>query len=158
MENWRKKPRVLIIDDDDDFVSDMTIMLSSEFEITSAGSTLEARDRWAKYPPKCVLLDLHLPRHFGDDPQTEGLSFIDHISNDPAMRSAVGVPVIAVTSGAGTAPAGKVQELGIAAVYRKPPDLKRLKTAIWHLIASREETFSGPANVWPPIDDSEVTD
>ena len=148
----------MIIDDDDDFVSDMTIMLSSEFEITSAGSTLEARDCWAQHPPKCVLLDLHLPRHFGDDPQTEGLSFIDHISNDPAMRSAVGVPIIAVTSGADTAPVRRVQELGIAAVYQKPPDLKRLKTAIWHLIAGREETFSGSANVRPPVDDSEVTD
>ena len=134
-----QKPRILVVDDDPDFISDMTALLSSEFEVTSAANTVEARDSWKNKPPKCVLLDMNLPHYFADNPMYEGLAFLSHIKSQSSLFNADEIPVIAVTAGVVENYLKSVKQLGIAGIYNKPFDMKKLKTCIWSLIGERGE-------------------
>ena len=134
-----QKPRILVVDDDPDFVSDMTAFLSSEFDVTSAANTVEARDSWQKMPPRCVLLDMHMPNHFGKHPDSEGLAFLSHVKSQPSAFDSDKVPVIIVTAGLENDGIKFAQQLGISTIYNKPFDIKKLKTSIWSLIGKRGE-------------------
>ena len=132
------KPRILIVDDDPDFISDITILLSSEFEIASAQDTVQAGDSWKKSPPECILLDLQMPKYYASDSRSEGLSFIAHLRKQPEGFKIGQVPVIVVTSSAGKAHIARAHQLGISNIYSKPFDIKKLVTTIWSLIESRK--------------------
>lgn len=136
MTSVPRKPRILIVDDDPDFVSDMTVFLSPEFEITSAQNTVQASDSWKRLPPECVLLDLQMPKYFANDSRYEGLSFIAHIKNETADYKNNQIPIIIVTSGAARAHIALALRLGISDIYNKPINVKQLKTTIWSLIES----------------------
>ncbi|MCP4568785.1 MAG: response regulator [FCB group bacterium] len=130
----RNKPRLLIIDDDTDFISDLSIMLSTEFEIFSAATTPEACDRWMECRPNCVLLDLQLPEYFGDNPNTEGIAFLSHMKSDPPRPPIVNTPVVVISAHADENTDRMVSSLGVKNIYRKPPDLGQLKETIRKLI------------------------
>jgi len=142
MGKWSEKPRVLIIDDDDDFVSDLKVLLSSEFEVNSATGTLQASEILEEFNPDCVLLDLNMPVYFGDNPNNEGLSFLRYIRNEAALRSVSKVPVIILTARQKMDYLAETNEYGIGSLYNKPPDIKRLKTSIWSLISESNEKVS----------------
>lgn len=131
-----KKPRILIVDDDTDFISDMTIMLSPEFEVFSTVSTADAEEKWMECRPDCVLLDLQLPEHYGDNPDTEGFAFISHLRKKPATLTINKTPVIVVSAHANKAADQLAAELGIESIYRKPANIGKLKTTIWKSISN----------------------
>lgn len=143
MTSVPRKPRILIVDDDPDFVSDMTVFLSPEFEITSAQNAVQANDSWKRLPPECVLLDLEMPKYFANDSRYEGLSFIAHIKSETDDYKTKHIPVIVVTSGAGQAHIALALRLGISDIYNKPINVKHLKTTIWSLIESGRGAKSG---------------
>ena len=62
-----RKRRILIIDDDEEFLSDLTILLSEYFQIEVASGTQEAMDKMRQELPDCLLLDVEMPPYFGDD-------------------------------------------------------------------------------------------
>lgn len=134
-DGCRNKPRLLIIDDDTDFISDLSIMLSTEFEIYSAATTLEACDRWMECRPNCVLLDLQLPEYFGDNPDTEGIAFLSHMKSDPPRPPVINTPVVVISAHADENTDRMVSALGVKNIYRKPPDLKQLQETIRKLIS-----------------------
>ena len=131
----QNKPRILIIDDDTDFISDLSIMLSAEFEIFSAATTSEAYDRWNECRPNCVLLDLQLPENFGDNPETEGIAFLSHMKSDPPRPSIIDTPVVIVSAHADENTNRMALSLGVNNVYRKPLNVGQLKATIRELIA-----------------------
>lgn len=134
MRNWREKPRILVVDDDDEFISDLKILLSSEFEVCGATGTQRAREMLDDYRPDCLLLDLKMPVYFGDKPDDEGLSFLKHIRTDDTLQSVAKIPVIVLTARRELHSIEQAKEFGIASLYRKPPDINRLKTSIWNLV------------------------
>lgn len=142
MQRWREKPRILIVDDDDEFISDLKILLSSEFEVDGATGTLQACEMLEEYRPDCLLLDLNMPVYFGENPDDEGLSFLRHIRNEKALRSVSKIPVIILTARQKADYLTAANEYGIATLYNKPPDIKRLKTSIWSLITESNGKLS----------------
>ena len=142
VSNWREKPRILIVDDDDEFISDLKILLSSEFEVNGATGTLQACEMLEEYRPDCLLLDLNMPIFFGQNPDEEGLSFLRHIRKETALRSISKVPVIILTARQKMDYLTAINEYGIATLYNKPPDIKRLKTSIWSLISENNGELS----------------
>ncbi len=134
MKDWLEKPRVLIVDDDTEFISDLKVLLSSEFEILAASGTRRAMEILSERQPDCLLLDLNMPEYFGKDPKDEGLSFLKYLREDADPRMAARLPVIVLTARQGENPIENAGEYGIAGLYRKPPDIKHLKTAIWKLV------------------------
>lgn len=135
MNNWQRKPRVLIVDDDDEFMADLKILLSSEFEISTAMGTRRASELLARHRFDCLLLDLHMPGYFGNDPAMEGLSFLGHIRGDTDLNATEQIPVIILTAYAGPDSMAAAERYGISTLYEKPPDVKRLTAAIWNVVA-----------------------
>ena len=136
--SWQQKPLVLIVDDDADFVSDLVVMLSSEFEIMSASDTREACDRWLEMRPDCILLDLNMPEYFGHDSAREGLAFLNHIRSAHESRTPTPTPVIVVSACSDDTVAGEAKALGAHHFFRKPLDVNHLKASIWIEVSSRE--------------------
>ena len=142
MKSWREKPRILIVDDDDEFISDLKILLSSEFDVDGATGTKRAREMIEEYQPDCLLLDLNMPEHYGHDPESEGLSFLKYIRSESGMSPFSKVPVIVLTARRKTDYLAIANQFGVTALYIKPPDIKRLKTSIWSLVAETNRDFS----------------
>lgn len=137
LKDWRDKPHVLIVDDDDDFASDLRVMLSSEFEIETVASTEEASKRVGRSCPDCILLDLHMPEYFGDNPEMEGFSFLGHLRNDAEVGLSATVPVIVLSAHPRAAAAEMADHYGVCGLYAKPPDVNKLKASIWSLLVNR---------------------
>lgn len=134
MADRNEKPRVLIVDDDDEFSGDLKVLLSSEFDVSTALGSRQAHEMLVARPYDCMLLDLHMPQHFGHDPAREGLSFLNHLKSCACGRPAAPVPVIILTAFADVFPADVEKRYPVATLYRKPPDINRLSAAIWHLV------------------------
>ncbi len=137
--SWHQKPLVLIVDDDADFISDLTVMLSSEFEIMSASDTQEACDRWLEMRPDCILLDLNMPVYFSHDSAREGLAFLNHMRSAHESRMPVPTPVVVVSACSDDSMAKEAQALGASRFFHKPLDINQLKASIWNEVASRED-------------------
>lgn len=135
MSNWQEKPRVLIVDDDDEFMADMKILLSPEFDVTTAMGTQRAHEMLSRQEYDCLLLDLRMPRHFGDNPDLEGLSFLKHLRTDTALGTMLDIPVIVLTAFGDQEARKAASAHGVETLYRKPPDIKRLTAAIWNLVS-----------------------
>lgn len=134
MNNWQRKPRVLIVDDDDEFMADLKILLSSEFEVSTAMGTRRASELLAQHRFDCLLLDLQMPGYFGSNPDLEGLSFLGHIRADLNLDAKGRIPVIILTAHAGSGSMAAAEKYGISTLYQKPPDVKRLTAAIWNMV------------------------
>ncbi|MEO9779826.1 MAG: response regulator transcription factor [Sedimentitalea sp.] len=62
IKHTAKQGRILVVDDDADFVRDVATALESRgYSVRSAGSVAEARSRLAEFTDELVLLDLLLP-------------------------------------------------------------------------------------------------
>jgi CheY-like chemotaxis protein len=136
--SWHQKPLVLIVDDDADFISDLAVMLSSEFKIMSASDTREACDRWLETSPDCILLDLNMPEYFSHDSNREGLAFLSHMRSAHESRMPVPTPVIVVSACVDDGMANEAKALGANSFFRKPLDINHLIASIWNEVASRE--------------------
>jgi two-component system NtrC family response regulator len=71
------KPKLLIVDDDEEIRTQMRWALASEYDVVLAGDRAEALDRFGTARPLVVLLDLGLPPHTGTP--EEGLSILSEI-------------------------------------------------------------------------------
>jgi two-component system NtrC family response regulator len=71
------KPKLLIVDDDEEIRTQMRWALASEYEVVLAGDRTEAIDRFGSARPLVVLLDLGLPPHAGTP--EEGLAILSEL-------------------------------------------------------------------------------
>ncbi len=142
MADLHKRPHILIVDDDSDFTSDLRILLSSEFNIDIASDTREAESKLLASSPECILLDVHMPQYFGDNPELEGINFLDAMlgSKNAKQRGAF-IPVLIISSYSGEI-THRIQYMDqVDALFTKPPDINSLKSAIWDAIShSRGKT------------------
>ncbi len=66
------KPKILIIDDDEEIRTQMKWAVANDYEVALAGDRREAIDRFREHRPQVVLLDLGLPPNPNDT--TEGMA------------------------------------------------------------------------------------
>jgi two-component system NtrC family response regulator len=71
------KPKLLIVDDDEEIRTQMRWALASDYEVVMAGDRTEAIDRFGSARPLVVLLDLGLPPRAGTP--EEGLAVLSEI-------------------------------------------------------------------------------
>jgi two-component system NtrC family response regulator len=71
------KPKLLIVDDDEEIRTQMRWALASEYDVVLAGDRTEAIDRFGSGRPLVVLLDLGLPPHTGTP--EEGLAVLSEL-------------------------------------------------------------------------------
>ena len=83
------KPKILLIDDDPDFVQATTLVLKSKpYQISVAYNGEEGLRKLRAEKPDLILLDILMP-------EKDGFIVADEMSKDPAVSS---IPVLALTS------------------------------------------------------------
>ena len=129
------KPRVLLVDDDEDFLFQHRIQLENAgFEVTTATTRAEAEGAIASFTPDVAILDLMMEQH--DD----GFVLSHHLK-----RAFPGLPVImvtAVTSETGLVfdPSSAAERawVGADALLAKPIRFEQLKREIERVLAARK--------------------
>jgi CheY-like chemotaxis protein len=133
MDQADRKRRILIIDDDEEFLSDLTILLSDYFHVEIACGTQEAMEKMRLSLPDCLLLDVEMRRYFGDDPDIEGYSFLQKLYGQILDNGMVKIPLVLVSSHDGRIPHSADQVYNIRARFSKPPDVNKLRRTITEL-------------------------
>ena len=128
-----RKRRILIIDDDEEFLSDLTILLSEYFQIEVASGTQEAMDKMRQELPDCLLLDVEMPPYFGDDADIEGYSFLQKLYGQILDDGTVRIPLVLLSSFEARIPASADPVFNIRARFAKPPDVQKLRHTIYEL-------------------------
>ncbi len=116
-------PRVLMVEDDAEFASDMVAVFSGAAEITIVPDTRACAEALTRERPDLLWLDLDLPPCFAESGAQEGLVFLD------AIRAAHPDLAVILVSGRITLPVlEECRRLRVLAVIAKPPDLGRLRS------------------------------
>ena len=130
MTNNRAPNRILVIDDDEDFLEMTESFLEETYEVTLAASGGRALELLAAgLPPDLILLDVSMP----------GMDGYETLRNINALDNAAGIPVIFLTGINETAAELRGLELG-AVDYITKPFVKEilLKRLELHLKQGRE--------------------
>jgi len=117
------KPRLLVVDDDEDLRSQMRWALADEFEISLAGSREEALERARQEHPVVVTLDLGLPPHPGG--VEEGFAALEELRAADA-----GAKVVVITGRGDRAHALRAIDQGAYDFFVKPIDVEELKVVL----------------------------
>ena len=81
--------RILIVDDDKDYLRAAKLMLEAEsFSVATAESAGEARKQLEKNRPRLILLDVKMP-------EKDGFTFCDELAANPEFSK---IPVVLVTA------------------------------------------------------------
>ena len=108
----RHQQRILLVDDDRDFVEATTAVLESAYEVDMAYGGKEGLAKARASKPDLILLDVIMP---GED----GFAVCEKLKADPELAD---VPVIMLTSLAeGLGPSGKVGCVSQAEDYLEKP-------------------------------------
>jgi len=117
------KPRLLVVDDDEDLRTQMRWALGDEFEVSLAGDREAALEAARETRPAVATLDLGLPPHPGG--VEEGFAALD------ALQSLdTGVKVIVITGREDRAHALRAVEQGAYDYFVKPIDVDELKVVL----------------------------
>jgi two-component system NtrC family response regulator len=114
------KPKLLIVDDDDEIRTQMRWALSADYTITLAGDRSEALEQFRSTRPTVVLLDLGLPPHPGNP--EEGLAALGELLAIDRLTKVV------IVSGQGEkGPALRAIGAGAYDFVGKPVEMDELK-------------------------------
>ena len=77
----RKFPHIklLIVEDDRDFLNDLVIFLNTNFLVSSATNSLQGLNMYQITEPECCIIDINLPHYFHTYDEYEGLALAKKI-------------------------------------------------------------------------------
>jgi len=127
------KFRVLIIDDDRDFLNDLSLLLAPFFQILTSSSSRAGMSRLVRKKPDCLLLDINMKQFFAHDPSLEGLAFLKEMRDNPSYSEVSATPVILISSSSSHTRPNNVAEYGANAFFPKPLDIDKLVDKIMEL-------------------------
>ena len=113
------KPEILIIDDNTDFVSDLTLLLESDFNVRGAHSARDGLDLIEQSNFDALLLDIDL------GPGMDGFDLLDNLKKQEII-----LPVIMITKDESIDTVVKAVKKGAFHYVGKRPDLSELKILI----------------------------
>jgi CheY-like chemotaxis protein len=118
-------PRILLIDDEEDFLELTAELLRSQgFEVECARYAGEGIARAVRNPPDVILLDILLPG-------VDGLEILDILRNEPETR---GVPILACTALGQRETGSLLPHAGFDGLVTKPIDWPQLQKDLAGLI------------------------
>ncbi|MBI4605071.1 MAG: response regulator, partial [Planctomycetes bacterium] len=134
--------RVLVVDDDEQILKQLTWALSDEFRVFTAGDRPAALEVFRRERPPVVLLDLGLPPHPRE--AGEGLQALEEIlAEDPVAK------VIVVSGNSERQNALLALEKGAHDMFPKPLDIADLKVVLGRALRRVElerESLQGRAS------------
>jgi DNA-binding NtrC family response regulator len=73
------KRKVLIIDDEAEFIDDLALFLGDRYELIKASSSKQGWELFRTEAPDVILLDINMPAYFSGDKSSEGLELLKKI-------------------------------------------------------------------------------
>jgi CheY-like chemotaxis protein len=137
MKSENKKYKVLIVDDDQEYLDDISIYLSSHFDIITADNSKDGLRLVEDSSPDCMLLDIQMPNYFGKDPDREGLEFLKFIRSHPTRAAIRNLPIIIISSSIDNESNYDRFAHLTEPILKKPPDIRLLESKIDELIINR---------------------
>jgi DNA-binding response OmpR family regulator len=115
------KPRVLVVDDESDFIQLLKYNLENQgFDILTASDGVQALNAARRELPDVVLIDLMLP-------DIDGFSVCEILRSQPSTSK---VPIIVVSALDGEYVRSRGIQAGVACCFKKPVDMKVLGESI----------------------------
>lgn len=115
------KPRVLVVDDESDFIQLLKYNLENQgFDILTASDGVAALNAARRELPDVVLIDLMLP-------DIDGFSVCEILRSQPSTSK---VPIIVVSALDGDYVRTRGVQAGVACCFKKPVDMKVLGESI----------------------------
>ncbi len=128
--NKQRKQIIVAVDDDQGFLDDLSLLLGDDLELHTVNETRTAMQLILKIRPDCLLMDLNMHCHFGDDSEYEGLAFVEYLRRESSLKAIANIPVIIISASPEKSYAARGKQLGIIHIVSKPPDIKDLKLKI----------------------------
>jgi DNA-binding response OmpR family regulator len=126
------KPRVLVVDDESDFIELLKYNLESQgFDILTATDGMQALNMARRELPDVVLVDLMLP-------DIDGFSVCEILRSQPSTSR---VPIIVVSALDGEYVRSRGIQTGVAGCFKKPVDMKALGESIRSNYETRLESL-----------------
>jgi DNA-binding response OmpR family regulator len=126
------KPRVLVVDDESDFIQLLKYNLENQgFDILTATDGVQALNVARRELPDVVLIDLMLP-------DIDGFSVCEILRSQPSTSK---VPIIVVSALDGEYVRSRGNQAGVACCFKKPVDMKVLGESIRSNYELRMETI-----------------
>jgi DNA-binding response OmpR family regulator len=126
------KPRVLVVDDESDFIQLLKYNLENQgFDILTASDGVQALNAARRELPDVVLVDLMLP-------DIDGFSVCEILRSQPSTAK---VPIIVVSALDGEYVRSRGIQAGVACCFKKPVDMKALGESIRSSYDLRQESI-----------------
>jgi DNA-binding response OmpR family regulator len=125
MGNYRYKPTLMIVDDEQNFTESLQLAIEDEFAVSVAGSLEGARQALKSFQPDAILLDLRLP----DGDGIELLKELKQLARLPV--------VIVMTAHASVESYLRTLDEGGIDYLVKPLDIEKLKLELKKNIGSK---------------------
>ena len=126
------KPRVLVVDDESDFIQLLKYNLENQgFDILTASDGVQALNAARRELPDVVLVDLMLP-------DIDGFSVCEILRSQPSTAK---VPIIVVSALDGEYVRSRGIQAGVACCFKKPVDMKELGESIRSNYQLRQESI-----------------
>lgn len=135
-----KPARILVVDDDPDFLDMTKLILRSEgFDVASASSDREALSRCAEVNPDLILIDLMMPG-------------VDGWGVQQQLRQVTQAPVIVISASANRENAARSLDQGAGDYISKPFHKAELVSRIRRLLRQSPGTGASRLRVFPAVD------
>lgn len=124
------RPRVLVVDDDEDFLMlAAEVLADSGLEVSLARTAGEALVRAINQPPDVILLDIMLP-------DQDGLDALEALRAEPETR---GIPVVACTALGQRDSGALLPSIGFDGMVTKPLDMRELSKALLATLRAKSD-------------------
>jgi CheY-like chemotaxis protein len=136
--------RILIVEDDQEFVDDLLRSWTPPATVTVARSGQEAVRAIVRNDFDLILLDLSFPHYLSDFDDAEGFHLLAFVRQKLGLRT----PVIVVTRNDSVEAREQAKLLGADGFVQKPVDIRELEEAVgpadsWCQVSSRARNAGG---------------
>ena len=129
-----KQKRLLLIDDEEEFSSDLVFLLDGPYQIVCASGSNEAIELLEKEKTDLVILDLHMPSFYAEEDAWEGVELLRLIRKKWGGSGRGGIPVIILSKMVSEEARRECEKLEADALLAKPPEIEELKEKIGELL------------------------
>ncbi len=126
----QRTKKILIIDDEEEFLNDLTFLLDGPYQLITAPGSQEGLRLLRKTSPDLIILDIHMPAYLAQSDEDEGIELLRKLKTGRWSK----IPVIILTKFDIEEVKGKCSDFRIEAYFRKPPKVAELKERIGELL------------------------
>jgi CheY-like chemotaxis protein len=124
-------PEILIIDDDQEFITDLLRFWRAPLATRIAQSGKEAIQYLRKRVPRMILLDLRLPHYLGPVDDLEGQTIVAYLKARPQLQC----PIVIITQELSPEVRNRLLAMGVDAYLTKPIDVSELDGIVTNVLA-----------------------